>query len=186
MFLIEQFQRGIRPPTDLSVPDWASKNVKITNSERASKFDIKQTPWLREPMECAGDIETREIVFLSPTGSGKSTMAEGLIPYVVSEDPGPFLYASQTDSDSKFWVESRLMPALKSCPKIKQLWPKNRHKVRAAEILFPHMPFISGGANMSNFQEKSMRYLYGDEVWTWKKGMLGFYWELFVLTRFGQ
>ena len=163
---------GWRPPTVLTPWEWAAANVRIQNSERASKFDPDQTPWWKAPMECAGDIETREVVVLAPTGSGKSTMAEALIPYVVSEDPGPMLYASQTDEDAKFWAESRLLPSLRSCIAIAALWPEDRHKSRKMEIIFPHMPLVLGGANLSNFQEKSVRWLYGDEVWTWKAGLV--------------
>ena len=168
----DAFRRGIRPPTKLTPWAWAAKNVKIQNSERSSVFDPDQTPWWKAPMECAADVETRNIVVLAPTGSGKSTMAEALIPYVVSEDPGPMLYASQTDEDAKFWAESRLIPALKSCSALAALWPEDRHKSRKLEILFPHMPLVMGGANLSNFQEKSVRWLYGDEVWTWKAGLV--------------
>jgi phage terminase large subunit GpA-like protein len=168
----DAFRRGIRPPTRLAPWAWAAVNVKIQNSERSSVFDPEQTPWWKGPMECAADVETRNVVVLAPTGSGKSTMAEALIPYVVSEDPGPMLYASQTDEDAKFWAESRLIPALKSCAALTALWPEDRHKSRKLEILFPHMPLVMGGANLSNFQEKSVRWLYGDEVWTWRPGLV--------------
>lgn len=163
---------GLRPPTDLTPWAWAAENVKISNSERSSKFDPEQTPWWKMPMECAGDFETREVVVVAPTGSGKSTMAEALIPYIVSEDPGPLLYASQTDEDAKFWAETRLKPAMKSCRSLDGLWPEDRHASRKLEIIFPHMPIVLGGANLSNFQEKSVRWLYGDEVWAWKPGLL--------------
>jgi phage terminase large subunit GpA-like protein len=123
-------------------------------------------------MECGGDFDTRQVVIVAPTGSGKSTMAEALIPYVVSEDPGSILYASQTDDDAKFWAETRLKPALKSCSQLDGLWPEDRHKSRKLEIIFPHMALLLGGANLSNFQEKSVRWLYGDEVWAWKPGLL--------------
>ena len=163
---------GWRPPTTLTPWEWAAKSVRIQNSERSSHFDPEQTPWWKAPMECAANSDSRNIVVLAPTGSGKSTMAEALIPYVVSEDPGPMLYASQTDEDAKFWAESRLAPAMKSCGALAALWPEDRHKSRKLEIIFPHMPLILGGANLSNFQEKSVRWLYGDEVWTWKPGLV--------------
>lgn len=166
------FQRGIRPPSDLSPPEWAGRHVRVQNSERAPFFDIQQTPWWERPMEAAGDNEVKQVVVLAPTGSGKSTMAEGLIPWIVSEDPGPLLYASQTDEDAKFWAESRLLPTLKSCEPLRGLWPDDRHKSRKMEIIWPHMPMVLGGANMSNFQEKSVRWLYGDEVWKWAPGLV--------------
>lgn len=163
---------GLRPPTREAPWQWAARNVRIQNSERSSKFDPEQTPWWKGPMECAADATTRHVVVIAPTGSGKSTMAEALIPYVVSEDPGNFLYASQTDEDAKFWGESRLTAALKSCPTVAALWPVDRHKSRKLEIIFAHMALILGGANHSNFQEKSVRWLYGDEVWKWAAGLV--------------
>lgn len=163
---------GLKPPTQLKPWQWSEKNVKIANSERATFFDPSQTPWWKAPMECSADHEVREVVIIAPTGSGKSTMAEALIPYIVSEDPGAMLYASQTDVDARYWAETRLMPALKSVESIRNLWPQDRHKSRKLEIIFPHMPLVMGGANMSNFQEKSVRWIYGDEVWKWAPGLL--------------
>ena len=168
----DAFRAGIRPPSKLTPWQWAADNVRIANSERSPKFDPEQTPWWKAPLECAADYTTRQVVILAPTGSGKSTMAEALIPYVVSENPGPLLYASQTDSDARFWAETRLKPALKSCPSLAPLWPKDRHASRKLEIIFPHMPLILCGANLSSFQEKSVRWLYGDEVWAWDAGLV--------------
>lgn len=168
----DAFRRGIRPPSELSPAEWAARYVRVQNSERAPMFDISQTPWWSRPMAAAADNEVREIVVLAPTGSGKSTMAEALIPWIVSEDPGPLLYASQTDEDAKFWAESRLLPTLKTCEPLRGLWPDDRHKSRKMEIIWPHMPMVLGGANMSNFQEKSVRWLYGDEVWKWSPGLV--------------
>lgn len=163
---------GWRPPTKEKPWEWAATNIKVANSERSTFFDPDQTPWWKAPMECASDPETREVVILAPTGSGKSTMAEALIPYIVSEDPGPTLYASQTDSNARFWAETRLQPAMKSCHRLADLWPKDRHKSRKLEIIFPHMPLVLSGANISSFQELSMRWLYGDEVWEWDEGLI--------------
>jgi phage terminase large subunit GpA-like protein len=168
----ESFSAAWRPSTSKQPWEWAANNVKISNSERGTFFDPDQTPWWKAPMECAGDSSTRQVVVIAPTGSGKSTMAEALIPYIVAENPGSILYASQTDEDAKFWAETRLKPAMKSCKDLKDLWPEDRHKSRKLEIIFPHLAMILGGANLSNFQEKSVRWLYGDEVWNWKAGLV--------------
>jgi len=168
----EALRRAIKPPTDLVPWKWAGENVRIANSERSPKYDADQTPWWKAPSERAADISTRQIVVIAPTGSGKSTFYEGLIPYCVAENPGPMLYASQTDSDAGFWAETRLIPALKSCQSVKELWPKDRHKMRKNAMIFPHMPIEIVGANPSSFQESSVRWLFGDEVWAWKPPLL--------------
>lgn len=133
----EAFALGVRPPSELAPPEWISQNVKLANSERSNKFDITQTEWLRKPLMALANPNINQVVFYAPTGCGKSTMAEGLISWAVTERPGPFLYMSQTNATSKTWKETRLDFALKSCDYVRKLWPKDRHKSRVADIIFP-------------------------------------------------
>lgn len=168
----DSFRRAVRPPTDLQVADWCSENVFIAGSERSTKFDVAQFPWWREPMEQMRSNEAQEIFCVMPTGSGKSTMAEALFCYIVSEEPGGVLYASQANDKAKFWAESRLLPALKKCKSLDNLWPEDRHSSRKTEIIWPHMAMQFVGANLTNFQEVSVRYNYGDEFWRWDDGLI--------------
>lgn len=168
----EAFTLGVKPPSELDPPEWMTQNVKLASSEWSNKFDITQAEWLRAPLMCLADPYVNQVVFYAPTGCGKSTMAEALIPWVVNERPAPFLYMSQTNATSKTWKETRLDFALKSCEYVRKLWPKDRHKSRVADIIFPHMPLHIRGANISNCQELSMTYLYADEVWRWSPELL--------------
>jgi hypothetical protein len=113
------------------------------------------------------------MVMLFPTGSGKSTFFEVAICWIVAESPGSTLYASQTDSDAELWAETRLLKSMCSCGPLDNLWPSNtRNAVRKDAIVWPHMFQLIGGANKSNFQEKSITYGLGDEAWAWKNGMV--------------
>lgn len=168
----ESFRRNIRPPTALSVADWCAENVYLSGSERASKFAPDQYPWWRFPMEQIRNHEAKEIYCVMPTGAGKSTMAEALFCYIVSEDSGNLLYASQANDKAKFWAESRLLPALKKCKALDSLWPEDRSSSRKTEIIWPHMAMQFVGANLTNFQEVSVRFLYGDEFWRWDAGLI--------------
>lgn len=168
----DAFRLAVTPPSNEKVWEWCSKHVKIANSELGDKYQPEATPWVKAPLERLQDLTTRKIIFLAPTGSGKSTIVEALTPWIVSERPGPVLYASQTNVTSKRWSETRFQHSMKTCEKIKHLWPRDRHKVKNQEIIFPHMPIVISGANLSAFQEISMQYLIGDEVWEWDKGLL--------------
>lgn len=170
--MLEAFADAMRPPSRLSAPEWCSKNVKLPHSARSPQFDISATPWLREPMLDISDNDNKEVVIVAPVGSGKTTLFEGLIPWIISEEPGPTLVTFQTDDDAKQWAETRLQPSLKMCDPIKGLFPEDRHKTRKLEIIFPHMPLHIGGANISNLQSKSTRWVICDEVWLWKQGMI--------------
>jgi len=171
---LEAFCRAITPPSDMDVVEWACEYVKLPQSARSPNFDIDATPWLREPMLWIADDENKEVVVMAPVGSGKTTMLEGILPWIIAEEPGPTLITMQTDDDARAWVDTRFHPSLKSNDKVAPLLPsgKQRGNFRKGEILFPHMPLHIGGANLANLQSKSIRFVYGDECWLWKPGML--------------
>jgi len=171
---LKAFCRAITPPSDMDVVEWACEYVKLPQSARSPNFDIDATPWLREPMLWIADDENKEVVVMAPVGSGKTTMLEGILPWIIAEEPGPTLITMQTDDDARAWVDTRFHPSLKSNDKVAPLLPsgKQRGNFRKGEILFPHMPLHIGGANLANLQSKSIRFVYGDECWLWKPGML--------------
>jgi phage terminase large subunit GpA-like protein len=171
--LIESFIRGLNAGKRLTPVEWMRRNVVVPHSARNTRFDPATSPWMNEPIaEIAKDTNT-EIVISAPVGSGKTTLFEALLAWIVSENPGPTLVTGQTDKTAKQWAESRLAPMLEAIPSVSKLFPKDRHQKRKTEILFPHMPLFIGGANLTSLQEKSIRWNIGDEVWRWKKGMLG-------------
>jgi phage terminase large subunit GpA-like protein len=169
----DSFRQNFQPPSDMHPADWAAMHVMVENSERGAKFDPSQTRWWRKPMGCYSDYDTTNLVCIMPTGAGKSTFYEAINCWIVAESPGSVLYASQTDSDAQLWAETRFMKAAQKCKPLDHLWPSNlRNAVRKDAIIWPHMFMVIGGANRSNFQEKSITYGQGDESWCWKRGMV--------------
>jgi phage terminase large subunit GpA-like protein len=171
--MIATFARTMKAPSDLHPADWCAEHVHVENSERADKFDPSQTRWWRKPMGHFADYETRQMVCLMPTGTGKSTFFEAIGCWIPAEAPGSTLYASQTDSDAERWNETRYLKAARRCKPLDHLWPQNiRNSVRKDMIVWPHMFMTIGGANKSNFQEQSITYGLGDEAWTWRQGLV--------------
>ena len=170
--LVEGLRSGIKLAFDGTILDWATDHVCFPNSDRASKFDSSIAPWLNAPLLAVSDDEATQVFVRAPTGGGKTTMMETLACFIVAQKPGPTLFVGQTDDMVKDWTESRLLPIFNECQPVRDLFPEDRHALRKTTILFPHMVLFAGGANMTNLQEKSMRYCIGDEVWRWKNGMI--------------
>ena len=164
---------GWRAPDKRTVAEWASENVKIPNSARSSSFDPTASPWLAEPLEFFSDDTVKEQVLILPTGAGKTTVFDVSIPYIISEAPGSILLSMQTDQDAKEHMEDRLLPILKSCDPIAHaLAGVDRHAKRKDAVILPHMSLFVGGANKQNFQRKSVRYVFLDEAWLIKHGLI--------------
>jgi phage terminase large subunit GpA-like protein len=163
----------LRPRFRESILGWVEEHVTIPHSARSTRFDRTVAPWLNEIFEAVQNDHVRQIVIAAPTGGGKTTLLECLIPFIVAAQPGPMLLTGQTDDMAKEWAESRLIPMLNACAPVAQLFPADRHAKRKTAIMFPHMALFLVGSNMSSLQEKSVRYAYGDEVWQWRPGMVG-------------
>lgn len=171
--MIDIFARSMKAPSDLHPADWCAAYVHVENSERSDKFDPSQTRWWIKPMGHYADYETRQMVCIMPTGTGKSTFFEAINCWIVSESPGSVLYASITDPNAELWGETRFLKAARKCKPLDHLWPQNqRNSIRRDAIIWPHMFMVLGGANRSNFQEVSITYGQGDEAWEWKHGMV--------------
>ena len=152
--------------------DWAEKHVMFPHSDRSPVFRRELAPWLNEPLRAFGSGKWRVVSMMGPVGFGKSTMIEVAASYIVGVDSGGTLIVGQSDDDVRAWADSRFMPMLRAMPATSVLMPRKRSEVRAASILFPHMPLYIGGANLNTLQSKSMRYVLLDEVWLFKAGMV--------------
>jgi phage terminase large subunit GpA-like protein len=87
--LLDAFRRSVRPPARLSPSEWASGRVVIADG-LTPKYQIENAPWQREPLDTVANADAKEVVYLAPVGTGKTTFMEAALAYLVAEDPGPY------------------------------------------------------------------------------------------------
>lgn len=172
---IDCFCESIRPRDKIPAYRWASGGkIVIPNSAVSARYDEDSSPWFKEPLDFATNGQMHEGYIIAPTGSGKTTIFDILIPYWIANDPGSILAVQATDPEAADYAEKRLNPILDSCDEIKPLLAAlARHKRKRDSIAFPHMDLELVGANISSLQRKSKRYVLGDECWLWKHGLMG-------------
>lgn len=164
---------GHAPAKDQTVAEWCAENVYLTDSPIGAKYEMGgHTDDILNDLQ---DPDVYESNTVGHTGMGKSAVLECASCYIIAEAPGPTGIISQTDDTIREWVETRAMKAWEKCEAVARLLPsgRDRDKKKKDAIVFAHMPMFMGGANLSNTQEKSLRYTLGDEVWAWKHGILG-------------
>lgn len=165
------FFKNFRPPSSLTPAQWASDRVAILDG-LTPRYSTVNAPWQTEPLNIVSDPDGKEVVYLAPIGTGKTTFMEAGLCYIIAEDPGPTLLVGQTDDDLKDWAETRMNYAIMNTAETSALLPRDRHKKRKMEILFPSMSLFLTGANLSGLQSKSMRTVFCDEAWQYRPGML--------------
>ena len=170
---LELFADNVSSGMDVEPVDWIRKNVVDQQSARSSHIDFALSPFLLDPIDkFLNDGTVKHINLMAPTGSGKSTLFVGLLNYIIANDAGNTLVAFQNEQETSSFAETRLFPTFRDNKALKDLLPKKRHAARKTEILFPHMNLWMVSATKGQLQSKSCRYLIGDEMWAWEKGMI--------------
>lgn len=161
------------PRLNLRPSKWIAANVYLTDSPIAAKY--QDGGHCDAILDALADPDVYEICGVCHTGAGKSAILEGASCWIVDQAPGPTLLLGQTNETTPHWMETRMKVAFKRCEATSKMIPKekDRHKDRKDAIIFPHMQYLTGGANLTNTQEVSMRYTLGDEAWVWKHGIIG-------------
>jgi hypothetical protein len=123
-------------------------------------------------MRCLDNPVCHRITIVAAAAGGKSTIGEVFSAYVISEQPGFFVWFAPTEAAAKEFADTRLNQVFKNCDAIKRRMPHDRHKIRNTGIIFDHMSYLVLPANITAAQSKHIRYMVCDEPWLYKPGML--------------
>ena len=168
-----KYKENLKPRENLKPSEWAAANVYLANSPIGAKYQAGGH--CDAILDDLANPDIYEISAVGHTGMGKSAVLESASCWIVAQASGPTLMIGQTNPSTNDWMETRMKPAFSKCEATKRLLPsgKTRNKNRKDAVIFPHMEYLTGGANLTNTQEKSMRYTLADEPWCYKHGLLG-------------
>lgn len=145
---------------------------RIPYSIGTPAFTIASSPWLREPLNAIFDPEVREVGILAAVQLGKSFLIEAASLIIPVIDPGPTLILQDVDRNAKDYLETRL----------RKLWmavEPTRNELTSEGIpkdgpinFKSNTCWVLGGDNDNNLHGRTIRYVFGDEVWKWKAGSI--------------
>ncbi len=158
-----------QPCAPLPLAGFIERHVELpANYARPGALNLARSRYLLGPIGALEDPAVREVTILKAVQSGGSLLADLWMTHIIRRDPGPFMMNMQTDQDAKDHAQMRITPMLEGCPLIRDLFPENRHKKLKTQIFFQLMWLLLQGANQSNLQSKSVRYLVNDELAHWR------------------
>ncbi len=183
---LSKLLRGIRPPENLTVAQWADKNRRLTSESAAElgRWRTSRTPYMVEILNCFTDPLVEHIVVVAPAQVGKSELLNNMIGYCIDQDPGPILLVQPTLDDVKRYSETRIAPMIRAtrCLRDKVSDPKARDSGNTKrQKAFPGGTLIMAGSNAPHdLCSMPIRYLFGDERdrWATSAGSEGDPWEL--------
>ena len=178
--------RGIKPPENLTVAEWADKNRRLSSESSAEvgKWRTSRTPYMFDILNSFTDPKVEHIVVVAASQVGKSEVINNMIGYCIDQDPGPILFVQPTIDDAKKYSEMRIAPMIREtkCLKAKVADPKTRDSANTKrQKAFPGGVLVLTGSNVPHdLCSMPIRYLFGDERDRWAKsaGSEGDPWEL--------
>lgn len=161
-------------PTDKREPyAWLESHISsIPYSPQPGPFRLENSPWMREIMNAIVNPQKKLIFISAAIQSGKSVVSELMMCYIVANLPGPTLWLDKNDDDAKDVAENRLQKLFKNCDEVKKYFPSDANEFKKATMQFNNgmTLWVRGAHNKSNLQNRSIRWIVGDETWLWPNG----------------
>jgi len=168
---INQDLEGLWKPRKRPQPlEWAERHITLDSrfSPRPGRFSCDFTPYLKKLHEWYGDETIRQISLVKSAQIGGTTLLANLIQYSIAEDPGPMLYVTSTGENAKSWSERELIPRMRACPALRDLFPDDPDQFKKTEMQFKTCTLkLIGSNSQSNLASRPVRFLFCDEVDKW-------------------
>jgi len=178
--------RGMIPPDDLTVSEWAEKYRRLSAESAAEPgpWRTERTPYLKEVMDSFTDPKVNHIVMVAASQVGKSEFLNNTIGYIIDEDPGSILFVHPTTIDAKEYSKLRIAPMIRDCPTLRKKVSDPKSRDSGNTILQKTYPggilTLCGSTEAHALASKPIRYVFGDERdrWALSAGNEGDPWDL--------
>lgn len=183
---ISKALRGMIPPDDMTVTQWAEAKRRLSAESAAEPgpWRTERTPYLKEVMDSFTDPKVNHIVMVAASQVGKSEFLNNAIGYIIDEDPGSILFIQPTTIDAKEYSKLRIAPMIRDCPTLKKKVSDPKSRDSGNTILQKTYPggilTLCGSTEAHALCSKPIRYVFGDERdrWATSAGNEGDPWDL--------
>ncbi|MDR3259538.1 MAG: phage terminase large subunit family protein, partial [Fusobacteriaceae bacterium] len=116
MELVKRCLSVLRPPTDISVLEWADTYKILTSatSNEPGKWETSRRPYAVEPHLRITDKQVRQMVLMWASQTSKSEIINSIIGRYIMFDPVPMLLVQPTDHLAEDYSKERIDPLIQS------------------------------------------------------------------------
>jgi phage terminase large subunit GpA-like protein len=166
--ILMQAADALLAPIDTrSVVEWCEDEVMLTERQTQSPghFSTDLTPYLREPLECFGDVDVSDLVLVFGTQTGKTTMVQAGTAWRIVNKPQPVVWVMPTEGLARSFSETRWLPLFDDSATLTAQKPADRHRFKNLEQHFSRCSVVFIGSNSpANLSSRPAGLLLMDEV----------------------
>lgn len=159
---------NILAPLDIrTVNEWCEDEVVLSErqTQMPGNFSTRMTPYLREPLECFGDVDVSDLVLVFGTQTGKTTMVQAGTAWRICNKPQPVVWVMPTEGLARSFSETRWLPLFDDSATLSAQKPADRHRFKNLEQHFSRCSVVFVGSNSpANLASRPAGLLLMDEV----------------------
>lgn len=166
--MLREHIRSIYAPIDRrTVNEWCEDEILLSErqTQMPGAFSTRVTPYLREPLECFGDVDCTDLVLVFGTQTGKTTMVQAGTAWRIVNKPQPVVWVMPSEGLAKSFSETRWMPLFDDSETLRNQKPANPNKFKNLEQHFNRCTLTFVGSNSpANLASRPAGLLLMDEV----------------------
>lgn len=168
--LMPAISRAIAPPVRLTPSQWAEERMMLSPEASAEpgRISFDRAPYQRAILDAIADPSVDDVVVMSSSQVGKSTLLLAVIGYLIDVDPSPILVVNPTLEMAEAFSKDRLAPMIRDsqCFDGKILPPTSRNSGNT--LLVKHFPggviTLAGANSPASLAARPIRAVLGDEI----------------------
>lgn len=173
-FLLDLFERMPTRRENPSIVKYAETTIVPSGKYRGLKFNHNRAPFLVEPLSLLSPASPyREVVLMTPAQIGKSTLAELVTMYYITQVPSEILYVSSNETAAIKWMERRIVPRAAAAGVVFQSEVESRTSRKTGDTTYSKI-FTGGNIDIasalspSQLASETKRVVLGDECDRWR------------------
>lgn len=162
---------GWTPDPDLTVCQWADKNVILSSKSSAEpgQFRSDRTPYVKEILEALSPSSpVQRVVWQAGAQLGKTQSGLNWLGAIIDLWPGPTLLVEPTLEISKKLSKQRIAPMIESTAALRAKVSENKSKDSSNTMFEKEFPggmlMMTGANSAAGLRSMPIRYLFLDEV----------------------
>jgi phage terminase large subunit GpA-like protein len=160
----------LRPPPNLTVTEWASRNLYLSPEDSAEPglYRPSRAPYQQGIMDAVHEAGVHTVVVMSSAQIGKTCIIKSIIGYHIDQDPAPILLVNPSIEMAETFSKDRLAPMVRDSPCLRGRIADPKSRDSGNTILSKH--FAGGhltmiGANApAGLASRPIRVVLCDEV----------------------
>ena len=169
-FINQLFSTAIAPPERPTPSEWAIKEFRLSKEASAEPghFSFDRAPYQRGILDAMALPDTKQVVLMLSSQTGKTTMELITLGYFVANDPCPILWVCPSLQEAERTSKTRISPMIRDCPALVTKFGKQRERDSGNTLLMKSFPggqlIMSGSNSPSSLSSYPIRLVVFDEV----------------------